>query len=67
MYEEKRVKIFLIKVGTKWKSRMLEFRTCFGAGNAVYSNAMNKFSNEKQGNFKLFNLCNRFFKRFYKL
>ena len=34
------------------------------AGNTVYSNAMNKFSNEKQENFKLFNLYNRFIKGF---
>ena len=33
-------------------------------GNAVNSGAMNKFSNENQGNFGLFNLCNRFLKEF---
>ena len=36
------------------------------AGNAVNSIAMNKFSNEKQGNFNLFNFCNGFFKGFFK-
>jgi len=35
------------------------------AGNVVNSCAMNKFSNEKQGNFRLFNLLNRFVKRFF--
>ena len=34
------------------------------AGNEVHGGAMYKFSNEKQANFKLFNLCNRFFKGF---
>ena len=34
------------------------------AGNEVHSGVMVKFSNEKQANFKLFNLCNRFFKGF---
>ncbi len=33
-------------------------------GNAVNSGAMNKFSNENQGNFGLFNFCNRFLKGF---
>ena len=32
------------------------------AGNAVNSGAMDKFSNEKQTNFTLFNLCNGFYK-----
>ncbi len=32
------------------------------AGNVVNSGAMDKFSNEKQANFRLFNLCNRFCK-----
>ncbi len=30
------------------------------AGNVVNSGVMDKFSNEKQANFRLFNLCNRF-------
>ena len=47
MYEEKRVKICLIK-----------------AQNAVNSGAMDKFYNEEQANFKLFNLCIWFFKAF---
>lgn len=37
------------------------------AENAVNSSAMNKFSNEKQGDFKLFYLCNSFFKGFFKI
>ena len=34
------------------------------AENEVHSGAMDKFSNEKQANFKLFNLCKRFFTGF---
>ncbi len=37
----------------------------FETENVVISGAMGKFSNEKLANFKLFNLCNRFFKGFY--
>ncbi len=33
-------------------------------GNAVNNCVINKFSNENQGNFGLFNLCNRFLKEF---
>ena len=33
-------------------------------GNEVHSGAMDKLSNENKANFKLFNLCNRFFKGF---
>lgn len=36
------------------------------AGNAVNSTAIDKFSNEKQVSFDLFNLCNGFFKGFFK-
>ena len=35
------------------------------AGNAVNNGIMDKFSNEKQANFKLFNLCIGFCKAFY--
>jgi hypothetical protein len=35
------------------------------AGNVVNSGVMDKFSNEKQTNFRLFNLCNRFCKALY--
>ncbi len=48
MREEKRGKIFLIKVG-----------------NAVNSGAMDMFSNEKQADFALFNLCKGFCKALY--
>jgi len=41
--KEKTDTIFLIKVGTKWKSR-----TCFGAENEANNGFMVKFSNEKQ-------------------
>jgi len=34
------------------------------AENAVNNAILDKFSNEKQTNFKLFNLCVRFFKAF---
>ena len=37
------------------------------AGSVVNSGAMDKFSNEKQANFRLFNLCNRFCKALYKI
>ena len=33
--------------------------------NAVNNGVMNKFSNENQANFGLFNLCIRFFNGFY--
>jgi len=55
MCEEKKDKIFLIP------ARSLIVRAGGKAENAVYSSAMNKFSNEKQGDFKLYYLCNRFF------
>jgi hypothetical protein len=34
----------------------------FKTGNVVNSKAMGKFSNKEQVNFKVFNLCDRFFK-----
>ena len=37
------------------------------AGNAVNSGAMDKFSNEKQADFALFNLCDRVCKALYKI
>ncbi len=48
MYEEKRIKIYLIE-----------------AKNEANSGATGKFSNEKRRDFKLFNLCKRFFKGFF--
>ncbi len=35
------------------------------AENAVNNDIMDKFSNEKQADFRLFNLCDRFFKGFH--
>ena len=64
MCEEKKVKIFLIP------ARPVLFIMIAAGGkaeNAVYSSAMNKFSNEKQGDFNFFYLCNRFFKGFFKI
>jgi len=65
MCEEKRIKICLIKAGNVANSPARP-SILSGAGGG----AMGKFSNEKsagscgQVNFKLFNLCKRFFKGF---
>ncbi len=58
MCEEKRVKICLpVRSGTQ--------TGLIKAGYVVNSGAMDKFPNEKQANYRLFNLHNRFFKGFF--
>ena len=59
MCEEKRCKIYPIPV------RPILFIMVVAGGkteNVVKSRAMDKFSNDKQVSFRLFNLCNRFCK-----
>ena len=46
-----------------WEEKRSQF-CLVKAENEVHGAAMDKFSNEKQANFKLFNLCNKFFKGF---
>jgi hypothetical protein len=61
--KEKRVKIWLVP------ARPIFFIMIVAggkAGNAVNNGIMDKFSNEKQANFNLFNLCIGFCKAFYK-
>jgi hypothetical protein len=66
MCEEKRLKICLIPA----RPFLLHSNAAGGkAENVANSGAMGKFSNPPAGgrNFKLFNLCDRFFKGFYQL
>jgi hypothetical protein len=59
MCEEKRCKIYLIPA----RPFLLHSNAAGGkTENVVNSRAMDKFSNDKQVNFRLFNLCNRFCK-----
>ena len=75
MCEEKRCKICLIPARPHLSNPIVVGGK---AGNVVNSGAMDKFSpapyggttvsgNEKQANFRLFNLCNRFCKALYKI
>ena len=62
MCEEKRIKICLIP------ARPILFIMIVAGGkaeNVVNSGTMDKFSNEKQADSRLFNLCIRFFKAFF--
>ncbi len=62
MREEKKCKICLIPA----RPHLFNLIVAGGkAGNVVNSGAMDKFFNEKQANFRLFNLCNRFYKALF--